>query len=684
MSGFGYNVLGFGGGGGVAPPEVDDKFNLTTLLAKFDGANNGVNNAFDDGSSSNHTVTASGDVTQGSFGPFARPDGGWSVDFFDQTALALPQDNADFNFGTANFTIEFFMLYKGNPSSDDSYIISFGGGSGNAGHFGLNIYNGDWRSGAFNDDLSAGTAPTDRAWHHVAQVYESNVFKLYVDGTLVSSVGSDGPFEASTAIISGYWDNSDAHCFNGLISNLRIVKGTAVYTSNFTPPTGPLTAISGTVLLACQSNHFVDNSASAHFLQTVPQANETITAKVTARGPFLTDAAYDPAVNGASAYFDGASDYLRCDTALDSFTATSSVTTIDGWFNWNGKTSSFEAIVACNATANGSNELVLSVQPDGTFEVRYAQDGVGNDHFTMGKVNKDEWNFFSVQFNNGSNAFQIFLNGSSVLTKANALNVYLSNCTFLIGTEADGANAGSLGNWWSGHFSDIRVSDNARSASVPTSPFSSDGNTKLLLNMADGQIIDNAAQNNLTLYGGAKLSTGQAKFGTTSAYFDGTAYMDTKRVLLGPYPEYFTIDFWYYGLNAGDVQQLVAQYNSGNATGVLGLNYMQSGTAGVELYLHGSTSLTIRAAAPQGQWVHVALTRSMNDFVIYINGTSGATGTSSNNIYGINTTIGGSAALTAGGYDFKGYMSDLRITKAVRYTDNFTAPLAPPPIQGQV
>jgi len=683
MSGFGYNILGFGGGG-PPPPEVDDGFNRVNFLSHFDGANNGVNNEFDDGSASNHSVTRNGDAQQGSFGPFARPDGEWGVDFKNTSALALPQDNADFNFGTANFTIECFMLYKGNPSSDDSYIISFGGGSGNAGHFGLNIYNGDWRSGAFNDNLSAGTAPTDRAWHHVAQVYESNVFKLYVDGTLVSSVGSDGPFEASTAIISGYWDNSDAHCFNGLISNLRIVKGTAVYTSNFTPPTGPLTAISGTVLLACQSNHFVDNSASAHFLQTVPQANETITAKVTARGPFLTDAAYDPAVNGASAYFDGASDYLRCDTALDSFTATSSVTTIDGWFNWNGKTSSFEAIVACNATANGSNELVLSVQPDGTFEVRYAQDGVGNDHFTMGKVNKDEWNFFSVQFNNGSNAFQIFLNGSSVLTKANALNVYLSNCTFLIGTEADGANAGSLGNWWSGHFSDIRVSDNARSASVPTSPFSSDGNTKLLLNMADGQIIDNAAQNNLTLYGGAKLSTGQAKFGDTSLLMSSNGDYAATAGSLTLGDGNFTVELFLRLTGSPSTGSYAVVFDNRPIQTVgayleIGLNDSR------QLLIYSNNSVIIAAGSATllatGQWYHIAYVRNGATGTLYVNGTS--VGSADDTLdYHTGGIMWGKHAYSTD--VLPGYFDEARISKAARYTANFTAPTEPFADQGQV
>ena len=39
---------------------------------------------------------------------------------------------------------------------------------------------------------------------------------------------------------------------NGFISNLRIVKGTALYTDNFIPPTRELKKVPGTVLLCCQ------------------------------------------------------------------------------------------------------------------------------------------------------------------------------------------------------------------------------------------------------------------------------------------------------------------------------------------------------------------------------------------------------------------------------------------------
>ena len=42
--------------------------------------------------------------------------------------------------------------------------------------------------------------------------------------------------------------------FGGHLSNLRVVKGTALYTSDFTPPQSELTVVDGTVLLCCQDS----------------------------------------------------------------------------------------------------------------------------------------------------------------------------------------------------------------------------------------------------------------------------------------------------------------------------------------------------------------------------------------------------------------------------------------------
>ena len=77
-SSFGKVFMGAAGSGGPS----DDEFNRVSFLSHFDGANNGVNNAFDDGSANNHTITAAGNVTQGSFGPFGT---NWGIDFPDSS-----------------------------------------------------------------------------------------------------------------------------------------------------------------------------------------------------------------------------------------------------------------------------------------------------------------------------------------------------------------------------------------------------------------------------------------------------------------------------------------------------------------------------------------------------------------------------------------------------------------------
>jgi hypothetical protein len=73
---------------------------------------------------------------------------------------------------------------------------------------------------------------------------------------------------ASTARVFNIGAYGGASYFNGNISNVRFVTGTAVYTSNFTPPTAALTAISGTSILTCNDSTIIDASPYAWSLST--------------------------------------------------------------------------------------------------------------------------------------------------------------------------------------------------------------------------------------------------------------------------------------------------------------------------------------------------------------------------------------------------------------------------------
>ena len=90
---------------------------------------------------------------------------------------------------------------------------------------------------------------------------------------------------------------------------MRVINGTALYTENFTPSTQPLTAISGTSLLTCQSNTFVDNSTNNFAVTAAGNSKPTTFAPFAVT--YSSRQSYTPAVFGGSMYFDGTGDYLN-------------------------------------------------------------------------------------------------------------------------------------------------------------------------------------------------------------------------------------------------------------------------------------------------------------------------------------------------------------------------------------
>ena len=83
----------------------------------------------------------------------------------------------------------------------------------------------------------------------------------------------------------GSQKSSASNVMNGYISNARIIKGTALYTSRFTPPAAPLTNVTNTKLLCCQSSISVTESFCNSGTITDNQLRNTATNF----NPFNTD-----------------------------------------------------------------------------------------------------------------------------------------------------------------------------------------------------------------------------------------------------------------------------------------------------------------------------------------------------------------------------------------------------------
>ena len=141
------------------------------------------------------------------------------------------------NQGTGCCTRVFSQNY-GFGDASNPLIVRYGGG----GNFFLTVA---------NKSTPSSITPTAGQWNHIAVVDSSGEWKLYVNGALsqtipVATIGAGTTLTNGNFTIGG---DVGGERFSGSISNFRYVKGTAIYSGTFTPPTTALTAVSGTVIL---------------------------------------------------------------------------------------------------------------------------------------------------------------------------------------------------------------------------------------------------------------------------------------------------------------------------------------------------------------------------------------------------------------------------------------------------
>jgi hypothetical protein len=174
-------------------------------------------------------------------------------------------------FGASNFTIEFWVQPTYTSAYTSLAIFSTGVPGTSEIRIAQSITASNTPGFVIGTTTVQGTANAmvSNVWYHMALVRNGNVFTLYING--VSNAGSTitgFTFANAGTILMGTFDGG-ANYYTGFIGNVRIVNGTALYTSNFTPPVGTLQFVAGTSLLM---NMF--SSATA----TVDSANAALFA----------------------------------------------------------------------------------------------------------------------------------------------------------------------------------------------------------------------------------------------------------------------------------------------------------------------------------------------------------------------------------------------------------------------
>ena len=649
-------------------------FANNVLLIHADGTNNQNNHTFLDSSNNNFTITRANNATQGSFSPFSQT--GWSGYFDGNGDYLQIAENAAFNVSNQNFTIESWVNFS-----------SVAGEKGIASYFATDIQSRGWvlrlsnanspaglrfvisdNSGG-NVVLQAAWTPVVGVWYHVAVVRNSTTLTAYVNGTSIGSTTISITAAAAVAPLQiGTAQTITSSDMNGYISNIRIIKGTALYTTTFTPPTAPLAPIANTSLLTLQSNRFVDEGPNSF---TITRAGDV---SVQSFSPFSSGLLSS---NSHSVYFDGTGDYLTYSPGSTLSSIGTGPLTIEAWVYYTGNHSGFHDIFV-TSTSLGMLLDAGKLRFYGFSAATAATNLVQNTWVHVAVVRQS------------SNVFG-FIGGTKVLDTTT--NVGFSGSTGYIGSWTSGTTEN-----WPGYISNLRVSNSARytaNFTPSTTQFTSDANTALLT-CQSATVIDNSPNAfTITRNGDARPRTFNP-FGQTfnaniaystanvggGAYFDGTGdTLETPSITVGT--NAFCFECWFYpgaaqGNNSGI---FVADTNNGlqlsyyDATGTGGLGIAQKGVAW-QIFNSNGIKPTV------GQWNHIAFVRSgtgTNQTSIFLNGTRIANGTVSYNyaasLYEIST-------VNAAGTVLNGYMSGARFTLGSTPYDAtqsiITVPTSPP------
>ena len=651
---------------GGATEETDPDFNLVTQLYQFDGTNGAQNNTFLDSSSNSFSVTRSGSATQGTFSPFSSEEGKWSVSF-DGTDdyLSIPTSD-DFAFGTGDFTIEMWV-FRTTTGMNFTYEGRKGGNANR-----ILIY--------FNTSnqlvVSAGGTKTDSEtfptgeWVHIALVRSGTTGYLFKNGDQRQTwtIASDYSFlKPDDYLYIGTTNNLNNYWFGGFISNLRVLKGTALYTgSSYTVPTAPLTAVTNTKLLIGCSNRFRDKSTSAHTITPVS------TPKIQPLSPFAPSAAYDPAVNGGSGYFSATADYASIAASSDFDVLSNGTFTIDFWFY---RTDALGLYADYVGIFNGVSSGVLLYQYSTGFHV-YIN---GSTVFNVTHPALNQW--VHVALTRDGTTLRLALNG--VLQASSTASLGTSNYPLNIAGDSTG-RAG-----FQGYISDVRVVKGTRvyasNFTPPTAPSTAITNTEALLSFTNAAMFDQTGKSNIETVGNAQLNTSIKKFGTASAKFDesGDYLVVRNPIFLGGGD--FTIEgFVYFNSSPTDGQGLFV-YDSavmGNRAGygpALG-TYANAPYQGKWHSYYGTqatpgtgTQGNSEATPSATTWIHFAYVRTSGVIKIFIGGSQIGSDIAWTGNYIANDvlTIAGYYSTS---YLLNGYIDSYRVTLKARYTSNFTPP----------
>jgi len=645
------------------------------------------NSTFLDRSNFKSLVTRYGNATQGTFTPYGA---NWS-NYFDGTGdyLSIASAPAIQLNNTTAFTIEFWVNPFVIPAVGSSAFIFRGYNelnpySGYGIGIGANTTNNQlqWWDGTAWHNIGILSA---NIWTHVAISYEGSgtTRRFFINGVLQ---GSAGTIPSTINYTSGTYTigtRSADFFLTGYISNFRIVKGTALYTAAFTPPTEPLTAVSGTSLLTCQSNRFIDTSTNNF---TITKNGDVSVQRFSPFAPSATNNYYTPETYGGSIYLDGSGDYVSIANS-DSHNCLTGDFTIEAWVY------PLSVTGMIFGSDNGASSDYFYMTPT---ELAFAISATSSPNYPSWSYAFKTNQWYHIAFVRASNTLYAYVNGVRLTlaggSASESRQFFISGVPVLIGRYGYASNPIYL----NGYISDVRLVKGtavyAGNFTPPIAPLLVNGsaasytstanvnttfsvaNTMALLNFTDAAIKDLSMSGVMETLGDSKITTANSKFGGSAMYFDGTgdylSFPSNPLYAIGATEDY-TIECW---VNFSTVQTCAFWQTTNNISSANGPFWFGYESGALKSSQHGSGTYAVSYtwSPTAGTWYHVAATRASGTVRLFVNGVVVTTNASTQS--GIGFTQSGAAVgvLTTPAY-LVGYLDDLRFTKGnARYTGNFT------------
>ena len=646
-----------------------------------------------DDSSHGHTMTAHGNATISS----TQSKFGSNAAYFDGSGdyISITSDETELSLGTDDFTFEAYIWLQ-DLSGFQTIFMTKGGGT-NVGHYYLRT-NGSklqLQLGSINNatllQLNSTTDLVAQEWTHVAATRAGSSVRLFINGT---EAGSATDQQGTRSLVSSDFRvgiGFHGSPFQGYINDLRILRGYVKYAGDFVPHTSPIgTSVSETVndlaLLYLPFDATVtagsgSSAASSLYLPfdsgygTDDQSSYGHT--VTVSGNATTDNAvtavtgYDGAA-ARSGYFDGNGDYLTV-ANHSSLVFGSDDFTVEGFFY----ASSVGADGLIGMWEDNQRQWLISFS-GGTLYAAYSTNGSSATSLSSG-VSVSTGQTYHFAFTREGSTFRFFVNGVLKVTSTYSGSLFNTSGALHVGSNGD--NLGSLE--FHGYLDDLRVIKGTalytENFSVPTAAVGPTGNPA---STTSGGFEDQARNHPVVKGGDVRVNTNVKKFGTSSAYFDGTSgnYLTIShaedRGDFNFVDEDFTVEGWFYATSNHSFRLI--HFGNGSNSFVPILISNSSGT----LRFHSSSNAsnwniangTSFGSLTLHQWFHLAVTRAGTKIRLFKDGTLVNTITSSSSlahVYDGGINIGGWSQ----GDNLIGYIDDIRIIRGhAKYTESFTAP----------